>query len=96
MDDSEMLDLAAKAMELQSDSNYQKWWRPLDDDGAAFRLMSRLRLDIAWQHASGYVEVYRSSDIKFPSIMELFVGNVDAATRRAIVRAAAEIGKSLK
>lgn len=95
MEDRELLEMAAKAMELQPDSNYQSWWRPLDDDGAAFRLACRLRLDLAWQHASGYIEVYRSCDIKFPSIMELFVGNVDAACRRAIVRAAAEIGKSM-
>lgn len=95
MNDHELLEMAAKAMELREDSGYQKWWNPLDDDGAAFRLACRLRLDLAWQHASGYIEVYRSCDIKFPSIMELYVGNVDSSTRRAIVRAAAEIGKSM-
>lgn len=95
MNDRELLELAAKAMELQPESAPLTWWFPLEDDGTAFRLACRLRLDIAWKHDSGYVEVFLSTDLKFPMVRELFVGNVDAATRRAIVRAAAAIGAAL-
>lgn len=61
-------------------------WNPLDVDGDAFRLAAKLHLKIDFddcevQHASG-VHFYFSID------------TLDGA-RRAIVRAAAEIGRAL-
>lgn len=95
MDDRRLIELAARAMELQEGSAPTTWWFPLDDDGSALRLACRLRLDVAWKEDSGYVEVYRAHDPKFPMIRELFIGDVNRASRRAIVRAAAAIGASL-
>jgi hypothetical protein len=71
-------------------------WNPLEDDGDAFRLAVKLRIDIL--HSSHHGE---------PCVLAVRLGHHDfeasqncqvdpyAATRRAIVRAAAEIGKTL-
>ena len=76
-------------------------WNPLTDDGDALRLAVKLGLNVRWltlPHAT-YVEVY---DGKHPSVMEPVADvrqSVDsplAATRRAITRAAAEIGRVMK
>lgn len=95
MNDSELIRLAAKAFELREGIDLS-WWQPLNDDGASFRLACRLRIDIQWNHDSGYVEAYLSNIIGHPVIRELYVGKVDSSCRRAIVRAAAEMGRSMK
>jgi hypothetical protein len=70
-------------------------WDPLVDDGDALRLAAALKIDIEWQStgigAEPAVEAYRS---------EIDTASYCAAEherdyRRAIVRAAAEIGKQL-
>lgn len=94
MDDLDLTALAAKAYQMQ-DGIDLSWWHPLHDDGSSFRLACRLRIDVQWNHESGYVEAYLSTDIKHPVIRELFIGKVDKACRRVIVRAAAEIGKKI-
>ena len=94
MDDLDLTALAAKAYQMQ-DGIDLSWWQPLHDDGSSFRLACRLRIDVQWNHESGYVEAYLSTDIKHPVIREIFIGKVDEACRRVIVRAAAEIGKSI-
>lgn len=78
-------------------------WNPLTDDGDALRLAARLRLDI--NHGSpldnsSYVSVSRCGIemVRDPiDVVEEFDGEVGRAeaTRRAIVRAAAEIGRSI-
>ena len=79
-------------------------WNPLTDDGDALRLAVRLRfharqfplLDDGYDAPLGMVEVWRVDDDD-PLHVE-FLRNGDdrlAATRRAIVRAAAEIGRSM-
>lgn len=93
--DRDIVFLAGKAMNFQENSGFMAWWRPLEDEGAALRLACRLRLDIAWKHESGYVEVFPANKESFPIIRELFVGKVNSAVCRAIVRAAAEIGKTM-
>ena len=63
-----------------------EYWNPLTDDGDALRLAVKLRLSVVF--GANYVIV---SGVQNPT-----VNNSDdpyAATRRAIVRAAAEIGK---
>lgn len=99
MNDKELLPLAAKAVGHQhrwSDSYHHGemrseilmlpsegvWfgWNPLADDGDALRLASKLFLWEAVMLAHRLV----SSDL-----------DIYAATRRAIVRAAAEIGKAM-
>lgn len=83
-------------------------WDPLNDDGDALRLLVKLRFgitDIAPRDAPeiaeappsaalwGMVEIWRESD-EDPIYIEWYKAGSDrfAATRRAIVRAAAEIG----
>ena len=71
-------------------SDYPTLWNPLTDDGDAFRLAVKLNLHISvfvdaigiGTPGDGYVEFKYESD---PC----------AATRRAIVRAAAEIGRNM-
>lgn len=103
MTDKELLEYAAKAADIEYGWQHifddydgctaDKWdWNPLMDDGDAFRLMVKLKIDIrqsmsgatqfryAWKDGKSYGEVANDSC---------------AATRRAIVRAAASIGEAL-
>jgi hypothetical protein len=66
--------------ELQADV-----WSPLTDDGDAFRLAVKLKMRVA-------VDTGFSSAKVFMEIQTAFGSDPYAATRRAIVRAAAEIG----
>ena len=80
-------------------------WNPLTDDGAALRLAVRLGLharqfpiiDDDFDAPLGMVEVWRV-DGDDPMHVEFLRSGDDrlVATRRAIVRAAAEIGRSMK
>lgn len=79
-------------------------WNPLTDDGDALRLAVELKLDISF--GNGYY--FDEGDMTFcgercdggeSRWFKRFVkhnGDPYAATRRAIVRAAAEIGKEMK
>lgn len=64
-------------------------WNPLTDDGDALRLAVKCGIDISFNDAAECVYAGES--------MEPFNRNPDicAATRRAIVRAAAEIGRAV-
>jgi hypothetical protein len=109
MSDREMLELAAKAAgEWPSPEPFQhvlNRWNPLTGDGDALRLAARLRLharqfpivDNGFDVPLGMVEVWRVDDDD-PLHVE-FLRSCDdrlVATRRAIVRAAAEIGRRMK
>ena len=109
MTDKELLELAAKAagvkgryvwsglagggcIETGDCMANQGHWNPLVDDGDALRLAvaMHMSIDFFWNfqtiaHVTGGV-----------SVSELHQKDPDAATRRAIVRAAAEIGKEMK
>jgi hypothetical protein len=105
MTDRKLLELAAKAAGIEIldwygqryscldlATNRQIGWNPLTDDGDALRLAVKLK-----------IEVYQSGNASGVLIgqvekIELHERNVNpyAATRRAIVRAAAEIGKGMK
>lgn len=70
-------------------------WSPLDDDGDALRLAVKLGMHVVIDNENGLVRVYCQSSTK-PE--EAYGGGQQgadpcAATRRAIVRAAAEIGR---
>ena len=105
MTDRELLELSAKAAGMIANSDGtiyagfgSREWNPLEDDGDALRLAVKLGIEIhhgfddgeivmgAWfQETSGKpqrFEIERIGDDPY------------AATRRAIVRAAAEIGKA--
>jgi hypothetical protein len=105
MTDRELLELAAKA----AGYNYRPGnsaivvegipavWNPLTDDGDALRLAAKLHLCLLWPERNGQaykVGAGQAGSARFPSFEELQPG-VDeaAATRRAIVYAAASIGE---
>lgn len=96
--DREMLELAAKAvgMELWTHAegglylpDPMRRWNPLTDDGDAFRLAVQLGL---WIHIGKYHTAIEGTHIEETARR----GDSLGATRRAIVRAAAEIGKDMK
>lgn len=102
MSDRELLELAAKAAEIQIEwtPNYggafltghpcTVFWRPLTNSGDALDLAVKLRMDIA--HFSFGV---RANVADHDDCNESNGDDPYAATRRAIVRAAAEIGRTL-
>lgn len=81
MTNKELLELAAKADGLGKRVAELGLWNPIDSDGDALRLAVHLGIDIAKVQAKFYD---KSSTDPY------------AATRRAIVRAAAEIGRDLQ
>lgn len=102
--DRELLELAAKAARYQ----YAKHggyivvdgipgnWNPLTDDGDALRLAVKLRLAIYPPEAEGDGATISTPGVDGEWITEECTNDVYAATRRAIVRAAAAIGKAMK
>lgn len=112
MTDRELLELAAKAAGINGFVSPEQWggnrflvngirqgesvtysyiWNPLNDDGDALRLAVNLGLPVLThgdQIPFDYAKVYSSK--------EHHGTDPYAATRRAIVRAAAEIGKEMK
>ena len=100
MTDRELLELAAKAAGVEHpggehcvngpalwDIDGKRWWRPLANDGDALRLAVQLGFVVepgkCWHSHHG------------PAFCEDVLMGVMAATRRAIVRAAAEIGAQM-
>ena len=102
-EDRELLELAAKAagypcIRPMGDEGFQvkldplhRWfdWNPLTDDGDALRLSVQCKIDV--KHYDGYVVAW--FDAFFGTGRIAYNGDPCAATRRAIVLAAAEIGK---
>lgn len=90
MTDKELLELAAKAARVEWDEYTLDCWNPLVADGDAFRLAVKLGLtpiiDTEW---------FDETEIDGFSVCEKHGDDPYAATRRAIVRAAAEIGKTM-
>lgn len=104
-EDKALLDLAAKAAMLQlkwsasqgfGEYGGIKTWNPLEDDGDALRLANRLNIPISSAEAvSGDGSVFLGY-VEAGGVREDYRGNIEArhsATRRAIVRAAADIGR---
>ena len=111
MTDREMLELAAKAAGVEHlsseycvngpelwDIERKRWWRPLTNDGDALRLAVACQLGISIVGGrAGLVECVSFKELHcFVSSREIADdGNVESATRRAIVRAAAQIGAQM-
>lgn len=100
MTDRELLELAAKAalgktcIPNQPEDMVMKGWAPLEDDGAAFRLAVCLGIRIGFRPAA-YADT--PSGIRFFGRDAVSDGaDKYARARHAIVRAAAEIGRSMK
>jgi len=107
MTDRELLELAAKAygvsgflvdagLNIGSDAT-PIIWNPLENDGDALRLAVKLELDIEFDYKADGPQTYVTCvgrQVENRTSYERH-GDPYVATRRAIVRAAAEIGKTL-
>ena len=106
MTDRELLELAAKAagyepLGMENGKMYlfgvQDGWNPLIDDGDALRLAVKLGLCVAIFPKDHETMVgYPKGEHDGANIIEPHNSDPFAATRRAIVRAAAAVGKELK
>ncbi|MDR0480872.1 MAG: DUF3268 family zinc-finger domain-containing protein [Gallionellaceae bacterium] len=78
--------------------NRGAWWNPLNDDADAFRLMVKLELIVTNLTPIDLVSAVSGISMFIPQKERQVAinGNPYAATRRAIVRCAAEIGKGMK
>ena len=106
MNDKELLELAAKAAGydfywmtgaywLKTDDPLRDaLWNPLTDDGDALRLAVKLEIDV--DHILGEVATICTNLKNMDFVYEDYRDDPYAATRRAIVRAAAEIGRAIK
>lgn len=116
MNDRELLELAAKAINLdvkwdhldkqmvyQSGNFRGRYWMPLEKDGDSSRLQVSAHINVrfTWcgmddQYDSVYAEFGNNITIEEQiGLFNLVQIDENAATRRAIVRAAAEIGKAM-
>lgn len=97
MNDRELLELAAKAagMRVNFDPASSYFWNPLTDDGDALRLAATLNINIYYrENINGAFVIADKEGIYFCA--ESLDGPHEwEATRRAIVRAAAEIGRKM-
>ena len=107
MTDKELLELAAKAAGWTIEENghdvqghpwfwchqLQDHWDPIIDDGDALRLAVKLKLCFGPNFDGDLAVCFGDNG---NNVTEPFGNNPYAATRRAIVRAAAEIGKGMK
>lgn len=87
--------------EVTEDDGTVTYFNPLEDDGDALRLAIKLKIDLEFYHENP-IEGESIAAYKSPSIHSIYCrentalnSDLGAATRRAIVRAAAEIGRSL-
>ena len=109
MNDKELLEFAALSIGGIYDSGFISTdggidfdqWEPLDDDGDALRLAVKLQLTICNEHVSAGAVYCTNGDEDYPMVLsgkdESDVIDSDfSATRRAIIIAAAEIGRAIK
>lgn len=89
MNDKELLEFAAKAMECEVVAG----WNPLDDDGDCARLEAALNICINWV-ASGVIAWCNSKGVQ---VSEFYRDHDDknAARRYATTKTAARIGEDL-
>jgi len=106
MTDRELLELAAKAAGMCGHTYGNSFcervgndlckadhlWNPLTDDGDALRLAVKCNIDMILTHS----DIESAFDHKCNQYAEPRGDDPYAATRRAIVRAAAEIGRNMK
>ena len=106
MTDKELLELAAKAIGIELKANMFEegdfyhvvdhrciGWNPLTDDGDALRLAVKLKLLLGLESHS--VQALAADDFGNFQTEVLSHRGDEAATRRAIVRAAAAIGEAM-
>lgn len=107
MTDKELLELAAKAAGIDlvswgkplkfavKGSTPVQLWNPLTDDADALRLAVKLSLWVSVGSVEHILSTTEASTEQGHRAIEPHEGDPYTATRRAIVRAAAEIGKAM-
>ena len=79
------------------DGKTQAWWNPLTDDGDALRLAVKLGIAFLISNELKIAKTLSGDvDNGYVGASEEFNNDPYGATRRAIVRAAAKIGKGMK
>ena len=101
MTDKELLEYAAKAAGLNvgtDEGMYDdlKCWNPLTDDGDALRLAVKLGFIVDIDTEEHYTEIDFTSNYEDKSVSDGHGFDATEATRRAITRAAAQIGKEME
>ncbi len=112
MTDRELLELAAKAAGMPASmwwwvdgvlckaGDVHTPWNPLTDDGDALRLAVKLQMMIDFIKDGVWFERYKQNHVVAVGYGESHYESIEhdpyAATRRAITRAAAEIGGNMK
>lgn len=111
MTDRELLEFAAKAIDRKLEQFFDKryiirdvdnqpvYWNPLTDDGDAFRLLCDKSIRIVESNGGAYravqFTVHPETADEAVHEVEIEWPHTPAATRFAITRAAAEIGKAM-
>jgi hypothetical protein len=110
MNDQELLKLAARAAGFVSPHSYREktnsllWlsesgfpstWRPIDDNAQAFELAVKLGITVYQRPGKTHCE-WHTGEFTGEMNTQLHEDDPYAATRRAVVRAAAEIGKQME
>ncbi len=107
--DRELLELSAKAagIRITWHGEQDPWcyaeifpglkWNPLTDDGDALRLAVKFKMSVhSGTHSPSGIEFVYAQVRATKPCQEYDLDDRNAATRRAIVRAAAEIGKQME
>lgn len=109
MNDQELLELAAKAAGIEytgdgyaratlsvEHGHYENYpWNPLTDDGDALRLAVKLEMNVYSGYRKMIAELLSDGDEPNIHCSEAIGSDPCDATRLAIVRAAAEIGRAM-
>jgi hypothetical protein len=111
-EDRELLELAAKAGEIDRGSErtecalstteangrhrYLPRWNPLEDDGDALRLAVKLNMEVRIENGLAVVLVLIKNIGHTFRFEEYSEATPNTAARRAIVRAAAGVGKTMQ
>lgn len=107
MNDKKLIELAAKASGVELNSDGTRWdfskdpaelveWNPLKDDGDALRLAVTLGKNRGLDVYLGMLAAVVDGDDSMLFVKEDHKDDPYAATRRAIVLAAAEIGEAME
>jgi hypothetical protein len=91
MSDDELTKLAAEAFGIDEYESQFWGFDPLNEDADAFRLAVKLKISVKFN--SNFVGTLHEDII---GCAEFYFTDPYAATRRAIVRAAAEIGRGME
>ena len=95
MTDRELLEFAAKAAGYKKRFVHYLGWNPLTDDGDALRLAVKLGIEIIPDlQVNEVLTAFMVGSYGYNTAEEIGTDPL-AATRRAIVRAAAEIGRQM-